>query len=613
LTARRILAVKQAIDTDAVAKLRVFQYADSANIALSKGWNKTELPNLARAAHFLSQATGVDEFEAIEQLSTPGSKANRLMSYGGRFMESAENFANGLRLIDSFADWYEDIRTTMGPVFDQTKTEKRDYTPANTFTKLNIDSMLVRSDCLIGLEKFAFEELSVNPKANLAETDMEKLFGFKNNQAMNFMGRDFGKSIHSTIENIPKERRAVIYTAINAFTQSANTAEEAHNKRMHGDTFTWLKTKYTPAIVARLLNNFDKACKLYDSGKLTTKNIIKEFFPEIPDKGDYNYKTINDYFENWNEQLLSIDSPYIDVSSAVLLNLQNSGRTHEEIIQALREHKTLSLPKYVTTGNIPLEDRDGTTKSGIELLRTDLNRPSNLYKFRNDPKTPLMKNNEGFGFTFPGEEKFYTNASDSGKKNIELVGKKVIDMCGPVHAKQANAVMMMLSQSGLSNLRSGINQVNCMSDEHSAVDFTLTKNEETGSITIKYSSPEPLPFTFEWSATIDVNGVITETPMIVQDKSVVESLKNAEIHMEVTLTNEQKTKAINLIDELGRAYNLQGKKLDIFANSVVLLRLTEESSKKDLELATDKAKKISKMSEIKVMAASFEKPKKRKV
>ena len=274
LTARRILAVKQAIDTDAVAKLRVFKYADSTNVALGKGWNKAELPNLARAAHFLSQATGVDEFEAIEQLSTPGSKANRLMSYGGRFMESAENFANGLRLMDSFADWYNNIRTTMKPVFSVSFTAQNDYTPADTFTKLNISSKFINNDYLKGLEKFAFEELSVNPKANLNETDMEKLFGFKNNQAMNFIGRGFGTSVYSTIENIPKERRAVIYAAINAFTEPSNTAEEAHDKNLSNETMTWLKISNTPSIIARLLNNFDRACELYDSGELTAKNII---------------------------------------------------------------------------------------------------------------------------------------------------------------------------------------------------------------------------------------------------------------------------------------------------------------------------------------------------
>ena len=285
--------------------------------------------------------------------------------------------------------------------------------------------------------------------------------------------------------------------------------------------------------------------------------------------------------------------------------MQNSGLPFDETVQALREHKTLPLPKYVTTGTVPIEHMNGTTEGGFMLLRADLDRPNIGYSFWNDPKTQLMKTGQGFGFTFPGEEKFYTNGSEQGKKNIDRVGEKVIDMCGPVHAKQANAVMMMLSQSGLSNLRAGISQVNCKSDEHSAVDYTLTKNEETGSVTIKYSSPEALPFSFEWSATVDVNGIVTETPMTVVNKSldkqlVTESLEKAESRMKVELTNEQKTKASKLIGELGRAYDLQGKKLDLFANFVVRLHLTEKGSEEDLKLATDMAKNISKWTEFQV-------------
>ena len=110
LTARRIMAVKNAIDRDGSVKLNVFSTPQLEELARSKGWTDAELPKIARAAHFLVSATNVSEAEAIEQLSTPGSKANRLMNYGGRFMDSAANFANGLRLIDGFANFSTVVR-----------------------------------------------------------------------------------------------------------------------------------------------------------------------------------------------------------------------------------------------------------------------------------------------------------------------------------------------------------------------------------------------------------------------------------------------------------------------------------------------------------------------
>ena len=523
LTARRIMAVKTAIDRDGSVKLNTFRSADAATVALNKGWSKEELPNIARAARFLSAATGVDEFTAIDQLSTPGSKANRLMNYGGRFMDSAANFANGLRLMDGFADWYNGIYDTMKPVHKQERNV-RDFSPADTFTKLNMDGNFIDKDYLPGFEKFAFEELAANPKANLAETDMEKLFGFKNNKAMAFIGTGYGNSFYSTIANVPKEKRAVIYTALNAFTVPAKNAQEAHNKNLGNKSYTKLNGNHAPAVIARIIKNFDKAEAMLNAGKLTAKNIIKEFFGEIPEKGDYDYKTLNNYFDGIDD-LLALDEDeggqYTDVSGSVVLAMQNSGCTFEETVQMLRQGQMPPVPKFLSTGTMRLKDFDGTVAGGRDLIGGDLNRPDFCYHFKTDLEKPLLSfgpQQPGFGFSFPGQEKFHTNATEQGKANITRVGDNVVAMCGTVHVAQSNAVMTMLSQSGLSNLRGGLPQIGVTSNEHAPVDYTLAKNDETGDITIKYTSPEALPFKFEWSATVDINGNVTTTPMTVAMK-----------------------------------------------------------------------------------------------
>lgn len=115
LTARRIMAVKAAIDADGTAKTRAAQLAhqkiaaekftspDVEGAALALGYTKGELPKLARAAHLYAKATGKSEMDAMKEVATPGSKANRLMGYGGRFLLNATNFAHGLRLMEDFA------------------------------------------------------------------------------------------------------------------------------------------------------------------------------------------------------------------------------------------------------------------------------------------------------------------------------------------------------------------------------------------------------------------------------------------------------------------------------------------------------------------------------
>ena len=602
LTARRILAVKTAIDLDGSVKLNTFRSADAATVALNKGWTNAELPMIARAARFLSEATGVDEFTAIDQLSTPGSKANRLMNYGGRFMDSAANFANGLRLMEGFKEWFTDIYNTMRPVYEQ-NYKTRDYSPADTFTKLNFDSKMLDKDYLLGLEKFAFEELAVSPKADLAGTDMEKLFGFKNNKAMYCLGTAHGKSIYSTIANIPKEKRAVLYTVFNAFTIPAKNAQQAHDKNQGNKSATWLNEMYSPTVVGRILKNFDKAEAMYKAGKLTAKNIIKQFFNEIPDKGDYDYDTLNNYFENVFFEL-NLDEEeggqYTDVSSLAGLTMENSGCTFEETVRILREGRMPPVPKYLSTGCMPLSKFDGTVAGGRNLIEGDLDRPDCCYRFKTDLSTTLINHEQqpGFGFTFPGQEKFYANGSAQGKANITRVGDNVVALCGAVHVDQANAVMTLLSQSGLSNLRGGLPQVGSTGNEHAPVDYTLTKDAHTGAVTIKYNSPEALPFKFEWSATVDLDGNVTTTPMTVEKKPLpadmaATAVANAVARMNVNLDDAQKAKAVKLVGDLALEHNLRGKKLDLFSNFVVRLTLTDQSADDDLDVAADMAKNIA--------------------
>ncbi len=189
LTARRILAVKAAVDADGTAKarsatIRLETIDNPANEAamLAKGYTKAELPRLARAAHFYAEVNHCAEFEALEALTTPGSKANRLMGYGGRFLESAANFREGLRLLDSFETWYTATKATL----DATG---KNYQEGMSKTILNATSSYFKPDTQLGMEKFIFEEIASNASLNLAEQDQEKVFGMENNAATRFFGR----------------------------------------------------------------------------------------------------------------------------------------------------------------------------------------------------------------------------------------------------------------------------------------------------------------------------------------------------------------------------------------------------------------------------------------
>ena len=602
LTARRIMAVKAAIDADGTAKrlkLETFDSPEVKTAALNLGYTKGELPKLARAAHFYAQATGLSEMDAMHEVAQPGSKANRLMQYGGRFMENAANFANGLRLMDSFSTWFNDVIDTMTPIHQQERNV-RDFSGANTLTKLNIDCTLLRADKLKGFEKFVFEELASNPAHDLTGNDPEKLFGFKDNAAMRFIGRGYGGSVLSTIANIPPAKRAVIYAAYDLFTKQAQNAQEAFDQVQSGaEHRTQLETCNSAPFLARLLRNFDQLEAMHNKGTLTARNILDKFFPDIEDKGNYDYKAINKYQADLSFMLHCEEEEgniYADLNAGVLqTTMNNCGTTIEETAAALRAGKMPPIPKMLCTGSVELSTFDGTTQGGRSLVAADADRPAN-YAIK-DGQQNILDANAGFGFTFPDGTRLVTNGAH--KDNIPTVCNKIESLCGRVHAAQANSVMMMISQSGLTNIRGGIPSIGVVCNEHSALEFSLSKDAKTGDVTIKYSSPDGLPFRFSWTATVDVEGNVKTTPMVAEKpaqqlaaKAAGAMIDGAVKKLGVKLTGAQKREAVQLLQDHGT--NMYAKNAQLFANFLVKLVRSNVAPESRATLATGVATRLRK-------------------
>ena len=53
-----------------------------------------------------------------------------------------------------------------------------------------------------------------------------------------------------------------------------------------------------------------------------------------------------------------------------------------------------------------------------------------------------------------------------------------------------------LSQSANAPLNRALGKYGIYASEHAVLDYTLTKDDETGAVTIKYSSPKNLPIKF---------------------------------------------------------------------------------------------------------------------
>ena len=602
LTARRIMAVKAAIDADgsakaraATLKLETFQSRETTNAALAMGFKKQELPKLARAAHFYAQATGKSEMDAMKEVAKPGSDANRLMDYGGRFMENAANFANGLRLIKDFAEWYNDCKA------GHEAAEKKNYAAANTPSKLNASVAMFTTDCTKGMEKFIFEGLACDPDANLAETDKERIFGFENNAACRFFGLDFGHSCANTIANIPPAKRNVVYASFDLFCRLATDGNDAQKQAKE----RILTLPERPQFLARIMKNLDKLEALQAKGQLTAKNFIKLCFPDMRDKTGYDLKALHRHFDYVGEELMLSEDEggkYEDISGPAQILIEETGCTLEEAGKALRGTGPMpERPKYVSTAQLELSTFDGTTRGGRSAIEGDLYRPQD-YSLVSDG-IDLLGNSldNGFGFKFPGEERFVTNGSERMRPNIKKVGDKVEEMCGKVHAKQANSVMMMLSQSGLGSINRGLKPYGVVSTEHSAVEYTLSKDDATGAVTIKYESPKALPFKFEWTATVGVDGSVSTTPLKFEKPADVtrdeakKLVADAAKAMNVELSGSQTSKAVALLAEFGKS--MYHKNAKILAQFVVNLKLDSASAAGDRDRVAEMARSISKWRE----------------
>ena len=46
--------------------------------------------------------------------------------------------------------------------------------------------------------------------------------------------------------------------------------------------------------------------------------------------------------------------------------------------------------------------------------------------------------------------------------------------------------------------------------------YTITKNDATGEVTIRYSEPKGFPFKFHWETTVALDGTSTTTPIVAE-------------------------------------------------------------------------------------------------
>ncbi len=511
LTTKRIMAVKVAVEA-AMAfpgdRPRISAPAAhvrqawpeggplSAKDVTDRGYAPAELKKLANVVDIYQKATNCSLEEAQKAVLDPKSAVRRLYGYGGAFTANAENFAKGLALMDSFSTWYDD--------FIQTKE--------NTESP---GSLL--SNGKLAVEKFLFEEIGCNPKLMDNAGNSEDVFGTKNNLAMRFINKNMMLAISGSMAGISPEKRSVVYALADALCE----------KPPEGKAFY-----YNAALLSRTLVNFPKAAELVYSGNLNRTTAFNLLFPDLKGIG-LSANTSNEdissavyEYTSFEEEAQAAYDPN-DLAPQKAIYAQGrecgemfnwSGASIQECRRAAKSGQTLPKAPGMTDITAGLEAASGLTDAGKEQFIADIHRPVPP----SDPKTkePLIDLKDCvFRFDIAGQ-KFTAKACGHADRNNAQnadIAKAVEKFCNKeVHPVQTDAVFFALSQGGLAPQMS-LRDHGYEAADHGPITYTLSKDAETGSVSIRYSNPEGSPLKFSWTATVDVEGKVVTTPIQIEE------------------------------------------------------------------------------------------------
>ncbi|MBP5300711.1 MAG: hypothetical protein J6Y80_04835, partial [Victivallales bacterium] len=188
------------------------------------------------------------------------------------------------------------------------------------------------------------------------------------------------------------------------------------------------------------------------------------------------------------------------------------------------------------------------------------------------------------------------------RAGVERAVEKVKALCGKGHTIQANAVGYCLTQSANGPLNRALGNYGIFASEHVVLDYALSKDNETGAVTITYSSPKTLPVKFSWTTTVAVDGSCTSTPLVVEppvkrlDAAGAQAMiTDACQRRNVQLDKQKAARAAELMQRYCTDMPLKNAKM--FANFVITLNLTKAEKQSEDEIAADMAENIRDWSE----------------
>ena len=477
------------------------QNSGSARTALSMGYAANELVTLERVADLYCKATGCTMAEARSAALDHTSAARRLYAYGGRFAASVENFRAGLALLGTFKNWFAATNATLGVMW---KTINPVVPEGASLTVLNANTGYFKQEAEYAYEKFIFEHLAIDESIPLAADDPETIFGMEHNPVTRFVGRAYVMSCVNTFAQIPPEKRTVLFAVFDALAPLPRTAADLHIS-YHG--------QINVEIIARVLAHLDEVEKMVKDGTLTKESFCNRFLTDIPGAAGMTLRQISDAITNKLDKDIRpnrLNGDYMAMMN-ISNRMQNCGCTIEEAVDAILANRTLPPAPYVAMANGNITEFANDAKGGRSQMTMDLERPRNP-SYISRQQLVLEEAENVFTVVFPDG----TSLKSASTADATKVADKIATLCGNVHPAQLNTVYFALTQASTAPAVGAFTAQDINVTEHMPLTYTLSKNAETGAVTVRYSEPAGFPVKFHWETTIDLNGIATSTPIVVE-------------------------------------------------------------------------------------------------
>ena len=533
------------------------QGSPAANEARALGYAPSELPKLQRVADLYRQATGCTDAQAYVAALDPKSDARRLFACGGRFATSVENFSAGLRLQREFKTWFADACAKIAE-------KKLNRAEGGSVTVVNANAEFFKEGGELAFEKFLFEEIARNEAIPIDAEDVRAVFDMEANPATRFMGRGYTSGCLATFAQIPPEKRSFIYRVFDMIGPVGQDDAQARARNVTD----------AETVLARILRHYDAIAEMDRNGTLTREIFFERFFPEVPDSGKMTNAEILTATTNVIQAAFGQDPGKITACTALL---NECGVTSAEAVEAVRSGKSFPRLPYVALATVSITDF-GTSDGARSQAVLDLRRPA-APMFGENGGRAVSEAGRRFKAVFPDN----TTLTSGNAEQAGAIADKLAQLCGDAHPAQTESLYLAFTQGAGGNLVGTFADLGIRSSEHMPVVYTLSKNAETGAITVRYSEPDGFPVKFSWETTIDVDGTAVSTPFVatvgrMPAENAREAAAVAAKRMNRTLNEEQLARAAELLEQ--HCVEMNVKNATLFANFVVQLPL--DGDEKDI-------------------------------